>query len=78
MPIPRRGYWPRKDSVDGGDAEICYNLNVKRGYGLFVDAKDQQAKTRWKHSGLVPHPSNELEFFLSVATAQASLTPGEL
>ena len=73
-----RGHWPGKDSVGGGNAEICYNLNVKCGYGLFVNAKDQQAKTPWKHSGLVPHPSNELEFFLSVATAQAPPTPGEL
>jgi GNAT superfamily N-acetyltransferase len=44
------------------------------GIGLFVDAKDQQAKAFYEHFGFVSLPSNELELFLPVATLQEALT----
>jgi ribosomal protein S18 acetylase RimI-like enzyme len=43
------------------------------GIGLFVDAKDHQAKAFYEHFGFVPLPSNELQLFLPVATIQEAL-----
>ena len=47
--------------------------NSAGGIGLFVDAKDQQAKRFYEHFGFLPLPSNELELFLPVATIQGAL-----
>ena len=46
------------------------------GVGLFVDAKDQQAKRYYEQSGFVSLPSNELEMFLPVRTIQEALAGG--
>ena len=46
------------------------------GIGLFVDAKDQQAKRFYEHFGFVSLPSDELELFLPVATIQEALAHG--
>ena len=43
------------------------------GIGLFVDAKDQDAKRYYEQFGFVPMPSNELELFLPVKTIQDAL-----
>jgi ribosomal protein S18 acetylase RimI-like enzyme len=43
------------------------------GIGLFVDAKDQDAKRYYEQFGFVSLPSNELELFLSVKTIQEAL-----
>ena len=43
------------------------------GIGLFVDAKDQAAKTYYEQFGFIPLPSNELELFLPVRTIQDAL-----
>jgi len=43
------------------------------GIGLFVDAKDQDAKHYYEQFGFVPLPSNELELFLPVKTIQEAL-----
>jgi ribosomal protein S18 acetylase RimI-like enzyme len=43
------------------------------GIGLFVDAKDQAAKSFYEQFGFVPRPSNELELFLPVKTIQEVL-----
>jgi hypothetical protein len=48
-------------------------FNTAGGIGLFVDAKDHQAKAFYEHFGFVSMPSNELELFLPVATIQAAL-----
>ena len=48
-------------------------FNMAGGIGLFVDAKDQEAKRFYEHFGFVPLPSNELELFLPVATIQEAL-----
>jgi len=40
------------------------------GIGLFVDAKDQEAKRYYEQFGFVSLPSNELELFLPVKTIQ--------
>lgn len=49
-------------------------FNTAGGIGLFVDAKDQKAKSFYEHFGFVSLPSNELELFLPVATIQEALT----
>ena len=41
--------------------------------GVFVDAKDQQAKNYDQQFGFVPMPSNELQLFLPVKTIEEAL-----
>jgi len=48
-------------------------FNSAGGIGLFVDAKDQDAKLYYEQFGFVPMPSNELELFLPVKTIQEAL-----
>jgi ribosomal protein S18 acetylase RimI-like enzyme len=48
-------------------------FNTAGGIGLFVDAKDQDAKRYYERFGFVPMPSNELELFLPVKTIQEAL-----
>jgi len=43
------------------------------GIGLFVDAKDQEAKRYYGQFGFVSLPSNEREMFLPVKTIQEAL-----
>ncbi len=43
------------------------------GIGLFVDAKDAEAKRYYEQFGFIPMPSNELELFLPVRTVQEAL-----
>ena len=50
-------------------------FNMAGGIGLFVDAKDQEAKRYYEQFGFVALPSNELELFLPVKTIQGALTP---
>jgi ribosomal protein S18 acetylase RimI-like enzyme len=49
-------------------------FNTAGGIGLFVDAKDQDAKKYYEQFGFVPMPSNELELFLPMRTIQEALT----
>lgn len=48
-------------------------FNSAGGIGLFVDAKDQDAKRYYEQFGFVSLPSNELELFLPVKTIQEAL-----
>ena len=48
-------------------------FKVASGIGLFVDAKDQEAKGYYEQFGFVSLPSNELELFLPVRTIQDAL-----
>jgi ribosomal protein S18 acetylase RimI-like enzyme len=48
-------------------------FNTAGGIGLFVDAKDQEAKRYYEQFGFVSLPSNELELFLPVKTIQEAL-----
>ncbi len=48
-------------------------FNTAGGIGLFVDAKDQDAKRYYEQFGFVPLPSNQLELFLPVRTIQDAL-----
>ena len=48
-------------------------FNTAGGIGLFVDAKDQEAKRYYQQFGFVSLPSNELELFLPVTTIQEAL-----
>jgi ribosomal protein S18 acetylase RimI-like enzyme len=43
------------------------------GIGLFVDAKDQEAKRYYEQFGFVSMPSNELELFLPAKTIHEAL-----
>lgn len=43
------------------------------GIGLFVDAKDHEAKRYYEQFGFISLPSNELELFLPVKTIQDAL-----
>ena len=43
------------------------------GIGLFVDAKDQDAKRYYEQFGFISIPSNKLELFLPVKTIQEAL-----
>lgn len=43
------------------------------GIGLFVDAKDQEARRYYEQFGFVSLPSNELELFLPVRSIQDAL-----
>lgn len=43
------------------------------GIGLFVDAKDQEARLYYHQFGFVSLPSNELELFLPVKSIQDAL-----
>jgi ribosomal protein S18 acetylase RimI-like enzyme len=49
-------------------------FNTAGGIGLFVDAKDQDAKKYYEQFGFVPIPSNELELFLPVKTIHEALS----
>jgi ribosomal protein S18 acetylase RimI-like enzyme len=48
-------------------------FNTAGGIGLFVDAKDHEAKHYYEQFGFVSLPSNELELFLPVKTLQEAL-----
>ena len=48
-------------------------FNSAGGIGLFVDAKDQDAKRYYEQFGFLPMPSNELELFLPVRTIQEAI-----
>ena len=48
-------------------------FNTAGGIGLFVDAKDQNAKRYYEQFGFVPLPSNEMELFLPIKTIQEAL-----
>lgn len=48
-------------------------FNLAGGIGLFVDAKDQNAKEFYKRFGFVSLSSNEFELFLPVKTIQQAL-----
>jgi GNAT superfamily N-acetyltransferase len=43
------------------------------GIGLFVDAKDENAKRFYEGFGFVPLPSNPLQLFLPVKTIQMAV-----
>jgi ribosomal protein S18 acetylase RimI-like enzyme len=49
-------------------------FNTAGGIGLFVDAKDHEAKRYYEQFGFVALPLNELELFLPVRTIQDALT----
>ena len=48
--------------------------NTAGGIGLFVDAKDQDAKRYYEQFGFVPLPANEFELFLPLRTIQEALS----
>ncbi len=48
-------------------------FNTAGGIGLFVDAKDQDARHYYEQFGFVSLPSNDLELFLPVKSIQEAL-----
>ena len=51
-------------------AKFIEIFNVAGGIGLFVDAKDEQAKLYYEQFGFISLPSSEFELFLPVKTIQ--------
>jgi len=49
-------------------------FNTAGGIGLFVDAKDQEARRYYEQFGFISLPSSELELFLPVKTIQEALS----
>ena len=62
-----------KTLVVAAMTKVIEIFNSAGGIGLFVDAKDQDAKRYYEQFGFVPMPSNELELFLPVRTIQEAL-----
>lgn len=48
-------------------------FNTASGIGLFIDAKDHEAKLYYQRFGFVSLPANEIELFLPVKTIQEAL-----
>ena len=48
-------------------------FNTAGGIGLFVDAKDHEAKRYYEQFGFISLPSNELELFMPLKTIQEAL-----
>jgi len=64
-----------KALLAGAMGKFIEIFNTAGGIGLFVDAKDQEAKCYYEQFGFVSLPSNELELFLPVRTIQEALAP---
>jgi ribosomal protein S18 acetylase RimI-like enzyme len=56
-------------------AKFIEVFNTAGGIGLFVNAKDKEAKRYYEQFGFVSLPSDELELFLPVRTIQEALAP---
>ena len=54
-------------------AKFMEIFNTAGGIGLFVDAKDQDAKRYYEQFGFVALPGDELEMFLPMKTIQEAL-----
>jgi ribosomal protein S18 acetylase RimI-like enzyme len=70
---PLQGQGLGKILLVGAMNKFMEIFNTAGGIGLFVDAKDQKAKSFYEHFGFEPLPHNELELFLPVATIQEAL-----
>ncbi len=57
----------------GAMAKFMEIFNTAGGIGLFVDAKDHEAKRYYEQFGFVCLPSNEFELFLPVKSIQEAL-----
>lgn len=53
--------------------KVLETFDSAGGIGLFVDAKDDEAKRYYEQFGFVPLPSNELQLFLPLKTIQEAL-----
>jgi len=62
-----------KTLVIGAMSKFVEIFNRAGGIGLFVDAKDQEAKLYYQRFGFVSLHANELELFLPVKTIQEAL-----
>ncbi len=62
-----------KTLLAGAMGKFMEIFNTAGGVGLFVDAKDQEAKRYYEQFGFVSLPSNELELFLPAKTIQEAL-----
>jgi ribosomal protein S18 acetylase RimI-like enzyme len=53
--------------------EVVAIANKAGGIGLFVDAKDEEAKRYYEQFGFMPLPSNPLQLFLPLMTIEETL-----
>jgi GNAT superfamily N-acetyltransferase len=63
-----------KDLLIAAMSKFLEIFEIAGGIGLFVDAKDSNAKAFYEHFGFISLPSNDLELFLPVATIQQAFT----
>jgi hypothetical protein len=56
--------------VMGAMQKFMEIFHTAGGIGLFVDAKDANAKRFYEKFGLIPIPPNEFELFLPVKTIE--------
>jgi ribosomal protein S18 acetylase RimI-like enzyme len=59
-----------KDLLVAAMSKFLEIFDIAGGIGLFVDAKDNNAKAFYDHFGFISLPSNDLELFLPVASIQ--------
>ena len=62
-----------KTLLIGAMGKFLEVFNTAGGIGLFVDAKDHDARRYYEQFGFTPLPSNDLELFLPVKTIQEAL-----
>jgi len=75
--------WPRRIN-DKASEKPCWwqpwanssRFSIRRAIGLFVNAKDQDAKRYYEQFGFVSMPTNSLELLLPVKTIQEALDEG--
>ena len=66
----RHGCGHGKDLLIAAMEKFLEIFDLAGGIGLFVDAKDVNAKGFYEHFGFISLPSNDFELFLPVATIQ--------
>jgi predicted GNAT family N-acyltransferase len=59
-----------KDLVIAAMSKFLEIFEIAGGIGLFVDAKDSNAKAFYEYFGFISLPSSDLELFLPVASIQ--------
>lgn len=62
-----------KTLLVGAMGKFMEIFNAAGGIGLFVDAKDHEARRYYEQFGFVSLPSNELELFLPIKSMQEAL-----
>lgn len=65
-----QGHGHGKELLSAAMNKFLEIFEIAGGIGLFVDAKDNDAKAFYEHFGFISLPSNDLELFLPVVSIQ--------